>query len=57
MDDLKLPIIKGTKFEPKQLSMDEYLRFVDIHLKYTFDRQAYEEWKKLTAVHVRFVIQ
>ena len=58
MKDLKLPIIKGPTKEPKPLSMDEYLEFVEFNLKHVpFDRKAYRKWKKLLAVNVPFRIK
>ena len=57
MKDLKLPIIKGIMSKAKVLSMDEYLKFVQFNLKHTFDRKAYAEWKKMSAVNVAFSLK
>ncbi len=54
MKDLKLPIITEPQLPPKILTMDEYLEFVDFNLQNTFDRVAYEKWKELLSVDVRF---
>ena len=55
--DLNLPIIKGSMKEPKLLSMDEYLAFVEFNLKhFPVDRAAYRKHKKLIAVDVPFRI-
>ncbi len=54
MKKLKLPIIKVPKQQSKILSMDDYLKFVQFNLKYTFDRQAYTKWKKMQIVDVPF---
>ena len=54
MEKLKLPIIKERIPDAKWLSMDDYLKFVNFHLKYTFDRKANRRWKKLLAVNVPF---
>ena len=35
MQNLRLPIIKVKKLKARQLSMDDYLRFVITNLKYT----------------------
>ena len=51
---LKLPVIRIPLPEARTLSMDEYLRFVQDHLKYTFDRKSYEATKKVSGVNVRF---
>ncbi len=57
MDKLRFPIIKKPLPEPKTLSMDDYLRFVYFNIKYTFDRKAYRNWKKESAVNVAFVFK
>ena len=57
MKDLNLPVIKGPMKDPKPLSMDEYLEFVEFNLKeIPFDREAYKKEKKLLAVDVPFRI-
>ena len=57
MKDLKLPIIKVPMKEPKPLSMDEYLKFVEFNLQHIpFDRKFYAKQKKLLAVNVPFRI-
>ena len=55
--DLKLPIIKVPMKEPKSLSMDEYLKFVEFNLKHTVDLEFYRKQKKLLAVDVPFRIE
>lgn len=57
MKKLKLPIIRGPGPRSKVLSMDDYLKFVMLHLKYTFDRKASDKWKKILAVDVPFSIK
>ncbi|MFH1762112.1 MAG: hypothetical protein ABIA63_13520 [bacterium] len=57
MDKLNLPSIKGPVPAAKSLSMEEYLEFVTQNLKYTFDRKAHENWKKLSGVNVPFKIK
>ncbi|MDP2911436.1 MAG: hypothetical protein Q8N76_03785 [Candidatus Omnitrophota bacterium] len=54
MDKLNLPVIKGDVPLPKSLSMDDYLKFVIFNLRYTVDRKAVREQKKLAMVNVRF---
>ena len=54
MKKLKFPIIKGPLPEPKRLSMDDYLKFVEFNLKHAFDKKAYTKWKKLLIVNVPF---
>ena len=57
MKKLRLPIIKTPLAQPKTLSMDDYLKFVEFNLKYTFDKRAYKKWKKMLAVNVPFRIK
>lgn len=57
MKKLNLPIIRGTVPEAKQLSMDDYLKFVNLHLKYTFNRKANNQWKKMSIVNVPFFLK
>lgn len=57
MDDLRLPIIRNEPPRPKALSMDDYLKFVQFNLKYTFNKKAYAKWKKMLAVNVPFSIK
>jgi hypothetical protein len=57
MEKLKFPIIKEKPPSSKSLSMDDYLRFVSLNLKYTFNRQAYQKWKRGSAVKEAFVLK
>lgn len=57
MKKLRLPVIKGSMSEPRTLSMDDYLEFVQFNLKYAFNRKAYAKWKKMLAVNVPFFIK
>lgn len=41
----------------KCLSMDEYLKFVLLHLKYTFDKKTYKVWKKQQTVNAPFSLK
>ena len=43
MKKLNFPIIRETLPEAKWLSMDDYLKFVNLHLKYTSDRKANQQ--------------
>lgn len=56
MKELKLPVISGPLPGPPVLSMDEYYKFVESHLKYTFDKKADAEWRKKARVNVPFSI-
>ena len=56
MKKLNLPIIKGQLPASKWLSMDDYVRFVNLHLKYTLDRKTTRKWKRLSAVNVPFLL-
>lgn len=57
MEELKFPVIKGHLPPAKWLSMDDYLRFVNLILKYTFDKKSSDELKKLHAVNVPFSLK
>lgn len=56
MKKLNLPVIKGYFSEPKALSMDEYLKFVQFNLKYTVNKKANTKWKKMLSVNIPFSI-
>ena len=53
-EKLEFPVVKGEFPARKSLSMDDYIRFVNLHLKYTFNRKSYERQKRLLAVNVPF---
>jgi hypothetical protein len=57
MNKLKLPIIRKSKPSSKWLPMDEYLNFVSFNLRYTYNRKASRQWKKLLAVDVPFSLK
>ena len=58
MKELKLPVIKVPMKEPKPLSMDKYLKFVEFNLQHVpFDRKFYAKQKKILAVNVPFRIK
>ena len=57
MKKLKLPIIKGKVPRAKCLSMDDYLKFVNLHLKYTFDRKTRKMRQKKISVNVPFSLK
>ena len=57
MDKLNLPIIKNAIPLPRSLSMDDYARFVDLNLRYTVDRKAVREQKRLAVVNAQFSLE
>ena len=57
VEKLNLPIIKGTLPGHRHLSMDEYLKFITLNLKYTLDIRALRKQKKLQAVNVLFSLK
>ena len=57
MKELNLPVIEKSFPESRHLSMDEYLKFVLLHLKYTFDAKAHGAWKKRQTVNVPFSLK
>lgn len=56
MEELKLPVIKEALPQAKWLPMDDYMEFVNLHLRYTLDREAYQRLKRLSSVNVRFLL-
>ncbi len=46
MEDIKLPVIKKATPPAKHLSMDKYLKFVFLNLKYVSRKKAREKSKK-----------
>ena len=57
MKELKFPIIKGATPPAKWLSMDDYLKFVNLHLKYTFNKRTNKKWRRLLDVNVPFSLR
>ncbi len=58
MEKLKFPIIKGQLPRAKWLSMDDYLKFINLHLKYAIsDIRVIRKWKKISAVNVPFLLK
>jgi hypothetical protein len=55
IEKLNLPIVKKSVAHSKSLSMNDYLKFVNLHLKYTFNKETTRKWKKKLAVNVPFV--
>ena len=56
MEKLKLPIVRGPGLQSKQLSMDDYLKFVMFNLKYIVDKKAERRRAKKARVNVPFVL-
>ncbi|MBL7198395.1 MAG: hypothetical protein ISS47_09900 [Candidatus Omnitrophica bacterium] len=57
MEKLRLPIIRGRIPQPKSLSMDDYLKFVNFNLRYTLNKKAYRQSKRMMAVDVPFKLR
>lgn len=57
MKKLKFPIIKELLPNARWLSMDEYVKFVALNLKYTVDKKTIRKQKKSTAVNVPFLLK
>jgi len=55
MEELNLPPIKFNPPQAKRLTMDEYLKFVYLNLKYTFKKGAVK--KRTEAIKVPFSLQ
>jgi len=56
MEYLEFPIIKESLPGGKRLSMNEYVKFVFLHLKYTLNKKEYERNKRLNSVNTPFFI-
>lgn len=56
-EKLKLPVIKGNLPPSKHLSMDDYLKFVNLNLKHTVDMESVRRQKRARAVNAAFVIK
>ncbi len=56
MEYLEFPIIKESLPGGKRLSMNEYVKFVFLHLKYTLNKKDYERNKRLNSVNTPFFI-
>ena len=54
MEELRFPVINKNLPDGKKLSMDEYVKFVFLHLKYTLNKKRYRESKKSIAVNKSF---
>lgn len=54
METLNFPIIRDKIVPKRQLSMDDYVKFVNLNLKYTVDRKANKKQKKLLACNEPF---
>jgi hypothetical protein len=54
---LKFPVIKGKLPSAKHLSMDDYLKFVNLNLKYTVDIKAVRKQKRAQAVNTPFFLK
>jgi len=49
MKALNFPVIRDKSVSNRHLSMDDYVKFVNLNLKYTVDREANKKQKKLSA--------
>ena len=57
MKILNLPVIKAKMPEAKVLCMNDYIKFVAFHLRYTFDRKTRRKREKSQAVNVPFILK
>ncbi len=57
VEKLNLPVIKGTLPAARCLSMDDYVNFVILNLKYIVDKRAVRKQKKLAAVNIPFSLR
>ena len=54
MKGMRLPVIKKPTPQSKQLSMDDYLKFVYLNLKYIVNKKATRKAKRLLSVNIPF---
>ncbi|PIP67700.1 MAG: hypothetical protein CO035_02650 [Candidatus Omnitrophica bacterium CG_4_9_14_0_2_um_filter_42_8] len=54
MNKLNLPILKADIPFSRSLSMEDYIKFVTFNLRYTIDKKAVREQKKLAMVNEHF---
>jgi hypothetical protein len=58
MEKLDFPVIKGSLPHPKWLSMDDYVKFVNLLLEYKIvDIKFIRKQKRLSAVNVPFSLK
>jgi hypothetical protein len=57
MEEIKLPIIKGSAPFAKWLSMEDYIKFINLHLRYTLDKKTARQQKNLAKVNVPFSLK
>ena len=57
IEDLKLPVIKKAIPPAKWLSMNEYVQFVFLHLKYTLNKKKDKKAKKMSAITRSFFLR
>lgn len=57
MENLNLPVMKKPLPAAKRLSMEDYLRFVSLHLRYTLERKNNRRQKRLSAVTRPFSLE
>lgn len=57
MEKLNLPVIKGNTPPARWLTMDDYVKFIELNLKYTLDKGSIRKYKKLLAVNVPFFLK
>ena len=56
MEDLRFPIIKKSMPPAKRLSMNEYVKFVFLNLRYTLNKKEYKKTKKPSSTTTPFSI-
>ncbi|MFH1478506.1 MAG: hypothetical protein ABIG92_01850 [Candidatus Omnitrophota bacterium] len=56
MEKLNLPVTKSKDIPSKWLSMEDYMDFINLNLKYTVDKKSVREQKRSAAVTARFLL-
>lgn len=54
METLNFPIIRDKAVSKRQLSMNDYVKFVNLNLKYMVDRESNKKQKRLLACNEPF---
>lgn len=54
MKDLNLPVFKKPMLEPKPLTMEQYLEFVQFNWRYVVNKKAFYKQKKQMRINVPF---
>ena len=57
MEKLNLPLIQGPTPPPPVLSMEEYLGFIQMYLKYFHQPESDADWRKKQGIKAPFTLK